>query len=261
MANLKSAGKAGTELVQRQARTQFRALLAVNPNYFGNLAESPFQVVLPIQGNTFYEEIGCVGYHPQQEYLEAVVYVNQPSGYSGSVCLAGSLEYVRFYLSFDNGASWQDQGLSSVRVWDIPEGTEGKKRLEYAVSLKVDPPRKFCKFNPLIQVRAILSWNNPPPANQPNWVPVWGEVQDATVQVEPFKFIVLPDLIKIAKGDADLFTFPLPSASPNVRLARFSIIHSSRRRFLPFFGLFPGIFPRFRVLRTQLSRQAPATVA
>lgn len=199
MAHPKSAGKAGAELVQRQARTQFRALLAVNPNYFGNLAESPFQVVLPIQGNTFYEEIGCVGYHPQQEYLEAVVYVNQPSGYSGSLCLAGSLEYVRFYLSFDNGASWQDQGLSSVRVWDIPEGTEGKKRLEYAVSLKADPPRKFCKFNPLIQVRAILSWNNPPPANQPNWVPVWGEVQDATIQVEPFKFIVLPDLIKIAK--------------------------------------------------------------
>ena len=113
MADTKSTGKAGTELIHRQARTQFRVLLAANANYFGNLADSPFHAVLPIQGNTFYEEIGCVGYHPQQEYLEAVVYVKQPAGYSGSICQAGSLEYVRFYLSFDNGATWQDQGVSS----------------------------------------------------------------------------------------------------------------------------------------------------
>lgn len=200
MTTPKSAGKAGAELVQRQARTQFRTLLAINPNYFGNLADNAFQPVLPIQRNTFYEEIGCVGYHPQQEFLEAVVYVKQPSGYNGSVCESGSLEYVRFYLSFDNGASWQDQGVSSVRTWDIPEGTEGRKRLEYAVSLKVDPPRKFCKGAHLIQMRAILSWNNPPPANQPNWVPVWGETQDATIQVEPFKFIFPNDLFDLVKA-------------------------------------------------------------
>lgn len=199
MATTKSISKAGTEMLHRQARTQFRVLLAANPNYFGNLADSPFQAALPIQGNTTYEEIGCVGYHPQQEYLEAVVYVKQPSGYSGTVCQAGSLEYVRFYLSFDNGTTWQDQGLASVRVWDIPEGTEGGKRLEYAASLKIDPPRKFCKANPLIRARAILSWNNPPPANQENWVPVWGEVQEAIVQVEPFKFIFPSDLFDIAK--------------------------------------------------------------
>lgn len=199
MATSKSAGKAGTELVQRQARAQFRTLLAVNPNYFGNLADNAFQPVLPIQSNTFYEEIGCVGYHPQQEFLEAVVYVKQPSGYNGTVCESGSLEYVRFYLSFDNGATWQDQGLASVRTWDIPEGTEGRKRLEYAVSLKVDPPRRFCRRNQLIRARAILSWNNPPPANQPNWVPVWGETQDATIQVEPYKFVFPNDLFDLVK--------------------------------------------------------------
>lgn len=199
MANTKSIGKAGNELVQQQARAQFRTLLAVNPNYFGNLADNAFQPVLPIQGNTFYEEIGCVGYQPQQEYLEAVVYVKQPSGYGGTLCQSGSLEYVRFYLSFDNGATWQDQGLTSVRTWDIPEGTEGRKRLEYAVSLKIDPPRKFCKSNHLIQVRAILSWNNPPPANQPNWVPVWGEIQDATIQVEPYKFVFPHDLFDLVQ--------------------------------------------------------------
>ena len=50
-------------------RAAFKPLLLTNPNYFGNLVESPFQPVLPISGNTFYEELACVGYHPQQERL------------------------------------------------------------------------------------------------------------------------------------------------------------------------------------------------
>ena len=199
MTDSKSIHRVASDQVLLESRVKFRALLAANPNYFGNLADSPFDAVLPVQGNTFYEEIGCIGYHPQQEFLEAVVYVKQPSGYSGSICQAGSLEYVRFYLSFDNGATWQDQGLTSVRVWDSPEGTEGNKRLEYAVSLKVDPNRKFCTAQHLIQARAILSWNNPPPANQPDWKPVWGEVQEATIQVEPFKFFFPYQLFDIAK--------------------------------------------------------------
>ncbi len=230
-----SAGKANLELVQRQARTQVRALLAANPNYFGNLADSPFQAVLPLQGNTFYEEIGCVGYHPQQEYLEAVIYVKQPSGYSGGICQAGSLEYVRFYLSFNNGATWQDQGLSSVRVWDIPEGTDGSKRLEYAVSLKVDPKRKFCQADHLIRVRAILSWNNPPPANQPNWGPVWGEIQEATVQVEPRKFIFPHDLFDLVKVKvppylADVLDFetPLPVKKKSLAVQELSVLYKDK---------------------------------
>src|SRR4051794_32453033 len=89
-------------------RRQFRALVAVNPNYFGNIAESPFPAVVPLQGNTTYEELGCIGYQPQTERLEAVVYVKQPNGYGGKLCSVGSREYVRFYFSFDNGGTWTD---------------------------------------------------------------------------------------------------------------------------------------------------------
>lgn len=182
-----------------QAREGFKLLLLSNPNYFGNLSESPFQPVLPISGNTYYEELGCVGYHPQQKHLEAVVYIYQPSGYGTDICGPGTSEHVRFYLSYDNGASWDDQGLTSFQAYNIPEGTQGGKRLEYAVSLPVNPKRKFCFFDPLIRVRAILSWNNPPTANQPNWKPVWGNVRDATIQVEPRRFFFPNDLFTAAK--------------------------------------------------------------
>lgn len=181
-------------------RTAFRSLLLVNPNYFGNLEQSQFEPVLPLTGNTYYEELACVGYHPQQRQLEAVVYLYQPGGYGSGICGPGSTEYVRFYLSYDHGLSWQDQGLTAFKAHNIPEGTEGGKKLEYGVSLAIQPKSRFCLFDPVIQVRAILSWNNPPPANQPNWKPVWGNVRQVPIQIEPVRLIPLPhlfDLIKI----------------------------------------------------------------
>ncbi len=191
------------ELAPREAffreRTSFKALLLANPNYFGNLAESQFQPVLPMKGNTYYEELGCVGYQPQQERLEGIVYIYQPSGYGTDVCGQGTPEYVRFYLSFDGGATWQDQGMTSFQAFNIPEGTEGPKRLEYAVSLPIDPARKFCFFDPLVRVRAILSWNNAPPANSPNWSPIWGNVQEASILVEPFRFLPWPEFFEFGQ--------------------------------------------------------------
>ncbi len=179
-------------------RRQFRALILANPNYFGNLKTSPFQPVLDIQGNTTFEEIGCVGFQPQFNRLEAVVYVKQPSGYGGGVCSNGTPEYVRFFLTCDNGANWQDLGLTSFTAYDIPEGTEGAKRLEYDVTLQINPSQKFCFINNICRVRAILSWNVPPPPGDHNFTPVWGNVHDTYIQIDPLKLFILGDLLKEA---------------------------------------------------------------
>jgi hypothetical protein len=48
-------------------------------------------------------------------------------------------------------------------------------------------------------VRAILSWNNPPPSNTPDHAPVWGNAKEVTVQVPLFKLIPLPDFFKLAQ--------------------------------------------------------------
>lgn len=180
-------------------RGAFKSLLLTNPNHFGNLVDSVFKPVISISGNTFYEELGCVGYHPQQRRLEAVVYQNQPGGYGTDECGPGTPEFVRFYLSFDHGASWVDQGMTSFQAYDIPEGTEGAKRLEYAVSLAPHLPLRFCLGDLLIRVRAILSWNNPPPPNQPNWAPIWGNRREATILIEPLRLFPPKDLFDLAK--------------------------------------------------------------
>jgi hypothetical protein len=180
-------------------RAHFRALLVGNPNYFGNVAKSAFAPVLAIGGNTTYEELKCVGFHPQANRLDAVVFVKQPWGYGGDVCSAGTPEYVRFYLSFDGGAHWVDQGYTSFTAYDVPAGATGGRRLEYAVSLSSTPPKKWCTVPNVILCRAILSWNDVPPADTPDHVPVWGNVHDTHIQVDPTWFIKWVDLFKLGE--------------------------------------------------------------
>jgi hypothetical protein len=176
-------------------RARFRALLLANPNYFGNLKASPFKPVKAMVGNTTYEELKCVGFNPDLNLLKAVVWVKLNSGYSGGLCSNGSQEYVRFYVSFDNGATWQDQGQTSFSSYDLP----GAKPLEYAVTLQPKDYWTWCPWESLPKVRAILSWNDPPPANQPDWPPVWGNVVDAHIQIDPRQIFYLGDLFKQLK--------------------------------------------------------------
>jgi hypothetical protein len=172
------------------ARGQFRSLLMANPNYFGTLGDLGQAPQLVINQDTYYEQIGCIGYEPALKRLEAVVYVRQETGYGGDICTAGTPEYVRFYLSYDGGATWVDQGMGSFTAHDIP----GSKPLEFDVTVHIDPPAAWCFTEVLPIARAILAWNDPPPANTPGHVPVWGEVQDAQIQIAPRRFFVFDDL-------------------------------------------------------------------
>lgn len=184
-----------SRLAPELARQNFHALLLANPNYFGNLTDTSCHPVLNIQGDTTYESIGCVGYNPQLEQLRATINIKQALGYGGGICSSGSDEFVRFYLSYDGGVVWQDQGLKAVNVFDVP----GPKPLEYAVTLQLSPQEEFCFIQNLPLVRAILSWGSPPPPNQPNWTPVWGNVVDARIQVQGFDIILLSTLLAEAK--------------------------------------------------------------
>jgi hypothetical protein len=211
---IEAAAKVQTE------RLQFRSLILVNPNYFGNLKVSPFPPVLNIIGDTAFEEIGGVGFQPQFNRLDAVIFIRQPAGYGGGLCTSGTPEYVRFYLSFDNGATWQDQGLASFTAHDIA-GASAASPLEYAVSVQVTPPKKFCFTANLVLVRAILSWNVPPPPNDPDFSPVWGDVHDTNIQIDPLKFIILADLADALKlqvpatlGQYVDLQQPLPAPKP-----------------------------------------------
>ena len=186
-------------------RSQFRSLLVANPNYFGNLSTSPFKPAFKLQGDTTYERLVCVGLNPVYNRLEAVVQVNQNTGYGGDICSFGSREYVRFYVDLFNDGVWHDVGLASVGVHDIP----GKKPLCYAVRRDFSPFKKFCVFENIVRVRAILQWDAAPPANTPGYSPIWGNVVNVHVQIQPSAFWLWGDLLKYLKPIASKIPDPI----------------------------------------------------
>lgn len=175
-----------------QLRENFKSLLALNPNHFGNSGKSSLASSLLINTNTVYERLGCIGFQPELNMLKAVIYIHQTTGYGSGLCGSGSTEYVRFFLSSDNGSTWQDQGLTSLQVYNVDHAT----RLEYAVEKAIDPAQRICRSENLIRVRAILSWEVPPPAD-PNWLPVWGNRSEATIQVAPQRLVNISDVVKL----------------------------------------------------------------
>lgn len=210
--------------VLHKQRLAFTKLIGENPNYFGNLVDSKLPIVKKVIGNTTYEELTCVSFSPERDMLEATIEVKLPYGFSGDLCEEGSREYVRFFV--DEGSGWQDAGLVAVETHDIPAGKDckGDKRLplSYTASLAFDPKRARCRYPMLPTVRAILSWQTPPPAGDPNYPPVWGNVMECAVQVTPRPPIIwdIPDIFDLDLGlplelePAGPFPIPLPDPPP-----------------------------------------------
>ena len=173
----------------RVERTAFKSLLATNLNYFGNLPDSTLKPVSKIIKDTSFEQLTCVGFNPQTDFLEATIAVKLATGYGGDLCGSGSTEFVRFFI--DYGTGWEDAGLTAVTVHDIPAqhdcADKPDKPLLYAANLRLDPKRHCCNAPLLPKVHAILSWQVAPPAGPANvgWNPVWGNTLDCQIQIRP----------------------------------------------------------------------------
>jgi hypothetical protein len=159
------------------ASESLRKLLLANPNYFGSLPESSFKVVLNINGDTRYESLGRVRYLPLLSQVCASVTLNQDHGYSFLFGEPDSCEYVRFYISYDHGDTWIDQGLTSINVCDQP----GASRRVHLVTRRIQLQEDAGSNHEAPILRATLSWKTPPPAGAPDWTPLWGNVLETQI--------------------------------------------------------------------------------
>lgn len=143
--------------------------------------------VIQSRGITYWEQLGCIGYNPELSLLEATITLKRPTGYSGDLCSNGSLEYVRFFIDWEDGTGWHDVGVSSVRVHDVSDAAPGDQHpLAYLVQHRIDVERRMRPCNtrrPLLpKVRGVLSWNTLPPVN-PNVLPLYGNRVDTRIQI------------------------------------------------------------------------------
>lgn len=168
-------------------RTGYKLRLLQNPNYYGSMSKldiaNPPKLVYKLLSNTTYEQITCIGFEPDRNEVNAVVVVKKQAGYGGGPCTDGTKEYVRFYFDYDGSGTWIDEGVVNFDAHDLPFG----ESLSYDVKLPIDPDLTRCCNDPAVlpRVRAILSWNQEPPAGQPNWTPTWGNRFEAQVQIDP----------------------------------------------------------------------------
>lgn len=203
-------------------RSNFKKLLIKNPNYFGTLPDFPLKAVQAIKYNSKYEELSCLGFYPEEDLLEAIVDVKLPLGYQGDLCSNGSYEYVRFFADWNGDADFndagEDLGLSAVNVHDIPNARQtclrSNKPMSYALPLRLDSVQlKFCKTANLVKVRAILSWEVPPTAGDPDYPPVWGNVVEKWIQIRPYQLSVAN-----IYSDAKLKDFQVDTSMINLQL-------------------------------------------
>lgn len=140
-----------------------------------------------MSGEISYEDLDGIGYDPERRRLAATVVVKKPTGYGGPLQVAGTREYVRFYV--DHGTGWQDAGMAAAEVHDIPRRAD--QPLSYVVAVPYDLPhsRDLPQTHGdgprLPRVRAILSWQGAPPPDRPDWAPFRGARREAYVQVLP----------------------------------------------------------------------------
>jgi len=193
-----------------EARLRLRALLLSNPNHFGSLPSTSFSAVLDIQQDTTYESISCVGYDTQLEQLHATLNIWQPIGYSGSQLLRGSTEYIRFYISSDGGSKWLDQGMRIMNLCD--SRWSGPSSFEITLQATFDQQLRPSAVP--LKVRAILSWNGPPPSGHPAWIPNWGNVLESELALNDAQTDSRRTLDSVVKANVQEVVHRIQSKQP-----------------------------------------------
>lgn len=181
------------------ARKDFMTFMAVEKKDLKKAKMTTEAAFFDKKMNTSFEELACIGYNPAFRELTATVRIKRASGYSGSLCSNGSNEYVRFYLDYNDGNGWQDMGVTSLNVHDIPTQKDcngaSEKPIDYVVRLQINPKRNFCSKANTPKVRAILVWNEEPTANDPEMASgsyVWSDMKEENIQIDPLKLFI-PD--------------------------------------------------------------------
>ena len=215
------------------ARQEYKPYLSLGEKKLSKLKLKTPLSLYKQQFNTTFESLSCVGYNPTFKQLTATINIKRPSGYSGGLCTDGSFEYVRFYMDYQDGDGWEDMGYVGVNVHNILTekdcSNKDEKPINYTVRLSINPKKKFCSIPNLPLVRAVLSWNNVPAANDPdltNGTYVWSDKKDVQVQIEPLKFffpdfplLALDDLFNTAILNPEISFNAIANLNPNLKNA------------------------------------------
>jgi hypothetical protein len=159
----------------------------------------------PENGIVQFEELTDVCYNQDLCKLQATLLIHDLTGYNGNICGTGSKEYIRFFV--DSGKGFRNAGFTSVQVYDLTE-PRSKKRLphKHLVQLYYENTDFRISAGKEIRIKAILSWNELPPAN-PSWPPTFGNVCESTCVLKPGESLIGELLDEITLPKPVLFQY------------------------------------------------------
>jgi len=176
-------------------------LMASNPSVSGmdfkidksliDLAQIDVSAILEAfvktKADTTFEELVCAGLQTANDKLGAVIHIKKEAGYGGDLCRRGTIQYVAFWVDWDNAgaAGYQYMGTAGVEVHNIaPIPDDG---LYYSVTLPIDVTKylRSCKNPNVVKVRAVLSWNTPPSTTDSLDLTTFGNRLDRLAQIRP----------------------------------------------------------------------------
>jgi hypothetical protein len=132
---------------------------------------------------TQWEELLCATFDPEAGWVRALVMIHRHEGYSGLFRRHGSIEYVRFFLDWLDGAGYQPIGLTHFKVCDLRQDESDLERPRYRrLSAPFDRDRYLgCVMSGLHpKLKAVLSWHQVPELD-PDYVPLFGNTIESQI--------------------------------------------------------------------------------
>ncbi len=135
---------------------------------------------------THWEELLGAAFDPEKGRLMALVGIHRPRGYSGHFRRYGSIEYVRFFIDWEDGRGYRPAGLTHFKISDRAEEALSHAQSRYwRVSTPFERERYWGRVMNGVQpkLKAVLSWHWVPDLD-PQFIPHFGNVVETTSAIE-----------------------------------------------------------------------------
>lgn len=132
---------------------------------------------------TQWEQLLCATFDPEAGWVRALVMIHRPEGYSGLFRRHASIEYVRFFIDWQDGAGYQPIGLNHFKVCDRRQEAEDLESPRYRrLSAPFDRDRYLgCVMSGIHPaLKAVLSWHQVP-ALDPDYEPLFGNAVESQI--------------------------------------------------------------------------------
>jgi hypothetical protein len=149
---------------------------------------------------TDWEELILAAIDPDAGRLRAIIAIHQPEGYSGLYRRHGSIEYVRFFIDWDDGTGFHPISLAHFKVCDRRQDEEAREHSRYRrVFAPFDQERYWASVMNGMRpkVKAVLSWHRVPTLD-PYDMPLFGNALESKIRVESEQQLI--DLIPSVQG-------------------------------------------------------------